>query len=81
MDYRLDVFARSEKDHLVRGCLTGQGHPGYRSTGTMAAEAALALALDRERLPDFTGIVTPATGLGLAVRDRLKTAGIELSME
>ncbi len=81
MDYRLDVFARSERDDLVRGSLSGRGHPGYRSTATMAAEAALALSLDRDQLPPFCGIVTPATGLGLAVRERLKTAGVELAID
>ncbi|MDJ0867348.1 MAG: saccharopine dehydrogenase NADP-binding domain-containing protein [Myxococcota bacterium] len=81
MDYRLDVFAASEAGDRVSGRLTGRGHPGYRSTATMAAEAALALALDREHLPPCAGIVTPAAGLGLFVRERLKTAGIELTME
>ncbi|MDJ0852495.1 MAG: saccharopine dehydrogenase NADP-binding domain-containing protein [Myxococcota bacterium] len=80
MDYWLDVFALSERDDLVHGRLFGRGHPGYKSTATMAAEAALALTLDRDRLPAFDGIVTPATGLGLAVRDRLKTAGLEMAM-
>ncbi len=81
MDYRLDVLALSERDDLVRGRLFGRGHPGYKSTATMAAEASLALALDRDRLPPFDGIVTPATGLGLGIRDRLKTAGVEMAME
>ena len=81
MDYRLDVFAVSPTGDPVRGSVTGRGHPGYRSTAAMSAEAALALAIDREKLPAFTGIVTPATGLGLGIRDRLKTAGIELAIE
>jgi short subunit dehydrogenase-like uncharacterized protein len=80
-DYRLDIFALSESDEIVRGTLHGRGHPGYKSTATMAAEAGLALALDRDRLPAFTGIVTPATGLGLAIRARLKTAGIEMAVD
>ncbi len=81
MDYRLDVFAASERGDLVRGQLLGRGHPGYRSTATVAAESALALAIDRDRLPAFAGILTPATALGLPVLDRLKTAGIELVMD
>jgi short subunit dehydrogenase-like uncharacterized protein len=80
IDYRIDVFARSEKEDRVRGSVTGKGHPGYRSTATIAAESALALAADREQLTPFGGILTPAVGLGLGVRDRLKTAGIELAM-
>ena len=81
LDYRLDLVARSEKDDIVRARVHGRGHPGYRSTATMAAEAALALALDRDRLPSFAGILTPATGLGLAIRERLKTAGLEMAVD
>ena len=81
MDYQLDVFAEGDSGELVRGRVTGRGHAGYRSTAAMAAESALALALDRDALPDFAGIVTPATGFGLALRDRLKTAGIELVVD
>jgi short subunit dehydrogenase-like uncharacterized protein len=81
IDYRLDVFALSDNEDLVRGSLTGKGNPGYRSTATMAAEAALALALERDKLTPSSGILTPAAGLGLGVRKRLKTAGVELAME
>ncbi len=79
--WRLDCFARSERGDRLSGAVHGQGHPGYRTTGTMAAEAALALVLDRERLAPFTGLVTPATGLGLALCDPLKRAGMEFTVE
>ena len=81
MDYRLDIFAVAETGDIVRGFLTGRGHAGYRSTAAMAAESALALAIDRDRLPHFAGIVTPASGLGLGIRERLKAGGIELAMD
>ncbi len=37
--------------------------------------SALCLALDRERLPDQAGVLTPATAMGDALADRLRAAG------
>ncbi len=78
--YRLDVFGRSVWGDRIRGHVVGSGHPGYVSTAAMAVEAGLALAFDRERLPRFKGILTPATGLGTWFCERLKRAGIEFSL-
>jgi short subunit dehydrogenase-like uncharacterized protein len=41
----------------------------------MLGESALALALDGERLPDRAGSLTPATGIGKVLTDRLRAAG------
>jgi short subunit dehydrogenase-like uncharacterized protein len=41
----------------------------------MAGEAALSLALDGDRLPPTAGSLTPATALGDALVQRLRTAG------
>ena len=55
------------------------GDPGYAATAVMLGESALALALG-EDLPDRAGVLTPATGLGDALVDRLRAAGFELSV-
>ena len=52
------------------------GDAGYTETAKMLAETALCLVLDRARLPAFTGVVTPAMGVGEALVDRLQRAGI-----
>ena len=44
----------------------------------MMGESALCLALDRERLPQRAGVLTPATAMGTALVDRLRAAGMTL---
>ena len=66
---------------MVRGSVTGRGRPGYEPKATMAAESALSLALDRAGLTPFSGILTPAAGLGFGVCERLETAPIELAID
>lgn len=80
MRYRLDTRATGESGAMVRVRLDGGGHPGYRSTARMIVETGLSLAFDEERLPPIYGIVTPATGVGLAVLDRLREADIEMEI-
>ncbi|HJF11789.1 MAG TPA: hypothetical protein K8V92_03515, partial [Corynebacterium falsenii] len=63
--------------------------PGYKGTSLMLGEAALTLAVDTEDLPHECaadhqgptggGVLTPATGLGLAYARRLAEAGMRMS--
>jgi short subunit dehydrogenase-like uncharacterized protein len=41
----------------------------------MLGESALSLALDGDALPSGSGVLTPATGLGLPVVERLRKQG------
>jgi short subunit dehydrogenase-like uncharacterized protein len=41
----------------------------------MLGETAFCLALDRDRLPDRAGVLTPATAMGAVLTDRLRAAG------
>jgi short subunit dehydrogenase-like uncharacterized protein len=52
-----------------------QGDPGYGATSVMLGESALALGLDSAKLPGRGGVLTPATGIGLGLADRLRAAG------
>jgi short subunit dehydrogenase-like uncharacterized protein len=54
--------------------------PGYGGTAVMFGESILALALD-EGLPLRAGVCTPATGLGVAVVDRLRAHGFTFEVE
>jgi len=58
-----------------------KGDPGYKATAMMFAEAALTLALDRDKLPDRHGILTPASAMGDALTDRLRAAGMTIEAE
>ena len=59
--------------------VAASGDPGYAATAVMLGESAVALALG-EDLPDRAGVLTPATGLGDALVQRLRAAGFELSV-
>ena len=52
----------------------GRGDPGYGATSRMLAEAGLCMALDHDQLPVQSGVLTPATALGAALRERLGSA-------
>ena len=58
-----------------------QGDPGYKATAMMFSEAALTLALDRDKLPDRNGILTPASAMGDALTERLRAAGMTIEAE
>jgi short subunit dehydrogenase-like uncharacterized protein len=73
--FRMVVDAGTESGRRYRATAAGRGDPGYAATAVMLGEAALALALDRERLPDRAGSLTPATALGAVLVERLRAAG------
>ncbi|MCP5481278.1 MAG: saccharopine dehydrogenase NADP-binding domain-containing protein [Spirochaetales bacterium] len=82
--YRLDLIARSTADRRVHVVMSDQGDPGNRATVKFVCESALALALDEERLPGGSsrvGFLTPATGLGSVLMERLRSAGVQLQVE
>jgi short subunit dehydrogenase-like uncharacterized protein len=54
------------------------GDPGYAATSVMLGQAALALALDGDALPDRAGSLTPATALGDVLVERLRAQGFLL---
>jgi hypothetical protein len=56
--------------------VAAEGDPGYAATSLMLAEAVLFLASGSPDLPDRTGVLTPATGLGMPMVQRLRAAGM-----
>lgn len=54
--------------------------PGYDGTAVMIGQAALALAFDADRLPQRAGVLTPATGIGHALADRLAAQGFTVDV-
>ena len=73
--FKIDTHARTSTGELLVCRITAPGDPGYKATAVMLGEAALALALDGERLPDAAGVLTPATAMGTALVERLRAAG------
>jgi len=75
-----------KSDHGRHALITlySAGDPGNRVTVTALCESALCLALDGADLPggpDYGGILTPASGLGNVLLNRLKAAGWTVTIE
>ncbi len=78
--FTMDLFARTTTGARYTARVKADGDPGYAATAVMIGEAALALVHDRDRLPPSGGgVLTPATGIGDALVDRLRSAGFEIS--
>jgi short subunit dehydrogenase-like uncharacterized protein len=75
--FRCTLFGRSEDGRTAEGVIAGQGDPGNRVTVKCLCESALAVALDT--LPDRAGVLTPSTGIGDALIDRLRAQGMTLT--
>jgi short subunit dehydrogenase-like uncharacterized protein len=73
--FRSVIDAGTESGRRFRATAAGPGDPGYKATAVMLGEAGLALALDGDRLPDRAGVLTPATGIGDVLVERLRAAG------
>ncbi len=76
--FTCDLLGLAEDGRQARGLIRYDGDPGNRATTVFVCESALALAIDADRLPGGTtraGVLTPATGLGDVLVERLRTAG------
>ena len=75
------LFAGSNgDDKTVSVSVRGDKDPGYGSTSKMIAESAVCLLLNRDT--ELRGILTPASGLGSLLIDRLqKNAGLTFQVE
>ncbi|WP_229076079.1 trans-acting enoyl reductase family protein [Actinoplanes sp. DH11] len=78
--FTMDVFTTTTTGARYTARFRAKGDPGYAATAVMLGESALALALDRDALPKVEGgVLTPATAIGDALVDRLRTAGVEIT--
>ncbi|MDP3711393.1 MAG: saccharopine dehydrogenase NADP-binding domain-containing protein [Mycobacteriales bacterium] len=74
--FRTETTALTTGGASYRTTIAAKGDPGYAATAVMLGEAVLALGLDE--LPDAAGVLTPASGIGVRLADRLRTAGFRI---
>jgi short subunit dehydrogenase-like uncharacterized protein len=77
--FSCELVATAMDGRKVRGLIRDQGDPGNRATVKFVCESALALAFQGNELPGGQvrgGILTPATGLGDVLVERLRRAGM-----
>lgn len=79
--FTIDLYGDTTSGARYTSRIAAQGDPGYAATAVMFGESALALALQRDELPDRAGVLTPATAMGDVLADRLRAAGFEIRAE
>ena len=79
--FKIDVHTRTSSGARYVAHIAAQGDPGYAATAVMLGESALCLSQDGDRLPPRAGVLTPSTGLGMALVERLRAAGQTLDVE
>jgi short subunit dehydrogenase-like uncharacterized protein len=78
--FTVDVFTTTTTGARYRSRVRAKGDPGYAATAVMLGESALALAFDRDALPPTEGgVLTPSTGIGDALVERLSAAGLTIT--
>jgi short subunit dehydrogenase-like uncharacterized protein len=74
--FRMEIHGHGLDGNRYLATVAAEGDPGYAATSLMLAEAVLLLASGDPELPERAGVLTPATGLGLPMIDRLRAAGM-----
>jgi short subunit dehydrogenase-like uncharacterized protein len=81
--FRCELLGWSSNGRKVQGLISDRGDPGNRATVKFLCESALCLALDEDKLPgggQRGGILTPATGLGNVLAERLRQTGMTIEV-
>jgi len=81
--FTCELLGTAVDGRKIRGLIRDQGDPGNRATVKFVCEAALSLALQTDELPGGQtrgGILTPATGLGDVLAERLRRAGMTIEV-
>jgi len=79
--FRIEVHGSTSTGARYVAHVAAKGDPGYAATAVMLGESGLALALDDDRLPPRAGVLTPATGIGAPLVDRLRAAGFTFDVD
>ena len=79
--YRIETYTTTSSGARYVARMEQQGDPGYKATSVLLGECGLALAFDRDKLPDLHGVLTPAAAMGDALLARFPAAGVSLQTE
>ena len=78
--YTVETYTTTATGARYVARMSQKGDPGYKATSVLLGESGLALALDRDALPDLHGVLTPAAAMGDALLARFPAAGVSLDV-
>jgi len=76
--YTVETYTTTSTGARYLARMSQRGDPGYKATSVLLGESGLALALDRGKLADLHGVLTPAAAMGDALLARFPAAGVSL---
>jgi short subunit dehydrogenase-like uncharacterized protein len=76
--YSVETYTTTTTGARYVARMSQRGDYGYKATSVLLGESGLALALDRDRLSDLRGVLTPAAAMGDALMARFPAAGVSL---
>jgi short subunit dehydrogenase-like uncharacterized protein len=76
--YTVETYTTTTTGARYKATMSQKGDFGYKATSVLLGESGLALALDRDRLSDLRGVLTPAAAMGDALMARFPDAGVKL---
>jgi short subunit dehydrogenase-like uncharacterized protein len=76
--YTVETYTTTSTGARYVARMSQKGDPGYKATSVLLGESGLALALDRDKLSDLRGVLTPAAAMGDALLARFPSAGVSL---
>ena len=79
--YRIETYTTTTTGARYVARMEQRGDPGYKATSVLLGECGLALALDRDKLSDLRGVLTPAAAMGDALLARFPAAGVSLQVD
>ncbi len=78
--FSIETHARARGGARYVSTFGATGDPGYAATSVMIGQSALALACDGDRLPSRAGVLTPVTGIGDVLAERLREQGFRIEV-
>jgi short subunit dehydrogenase-like uncharacterized protein len=78
--FRVELRTTTDSGRRLLAVVAAKGDPGYAATAVMLGESALCLAVDADRLDSGGGVLTPAVAMGDALVERLRIAGMTLTV-
>ncbi|MEU2041541.1 saccharopine dehydrogenase family protein [Nocardia niwae] len=79
--FSMKTFAHTTSGAKYVATFSGSGDPGYQATAVLLGESGLCLAFDTDKQPELAGILTPAAAMGDALTDRLRAAGMTITVD
>jgi short subunit dehydrogenase-like uncharacterized protein len=79
--YRVETYTTTTTGARYVARMDQRGDPGYKATSVLLGQCGLALALDRDKLSELHGVLTPAAAMGDVLLARLPAAGVSLYTE